>query len=337
PDGLVMSVSSSSNFMTSATFANNDSRGVSYGSSSYEATLMNAVAANSLYGFDINMQNGVFYNLAAVHQESIGVYLPSSTNLDNVFLGEILTGANASFDCWVLAAPSPGMDDDSNVLDVDTDSVHSGECHSQGGSDFVHVAAADLTNSFVGKLLADDLVNSNDVAGAAGTYPADPVAFDWVGFENPYRGWGIDGSAFPNIDNQSQWTTGAGRIWDWRLRDTDTQLRNKNALPTGAVALSQVWNGTPGTSDDAGCNLMVRGSKWDATNGVCRSAFLENAYEILNDRVGNDNNLCEAGETCLFTPNMASYQGHGNLVSAGQVSFDGGVVELVQYETNGVP
>ena len=38
--------------------------------------------------------------------------------------------------------------------------------------------------------------------------------------------------------------------------------------------------------------------------------------ELLDD-VGDDDNLCESDETCLFSPNAGAYQGHGALVGAG--------------------
>ncbi len=55
------------------------------------------------------------------------------------------------------------------------------------------------------------------------------------------------------------------------------------------------------------------------------------------DGVGNDNGLSESDETCLFTPNIGSYQGHGALVEAGVIGTGGTVenVTLLQYETNG--
>lgn len=42
--------------------------------------------------------------------------------------------------------------------------------------------------------------------------------------------------------------------------------------------------------------------------------FLRNAVEVLFDNIGNDNGLCESGETCLYTPNIWAYQWHGPLL-----------------------
>jgi hypothetical protein len=52
--------------------------------------------------------------------------------------------------------------------------------------------------------------------------------------------------------------------------------------------------------------------------------------------MGNDNGLCESGETCLFLPNIGTYQGHGDLESVGNLV--GGAltgITLLRYSTNG--
>jgi hypothetical protein len=72
----------------------------------------------------------------------------------------------------------------------------------------------------------------------------------------------------------------------------------------------------------------------DATLGS--TAFLRHAIEIAADGIGNDNLLCESNETCLYTPNIGSYQGHGTLISAG--AFTNGTltgITLMRYGSNG--
>ena len=65
--------------------------------------------------------------------------------------------------------------------------------------------------------------------------------------------------------------------------------------------------------------------------------YLRNASEIMGDEIGNDNGLCETDETCLYTPNIGSYQGHGTLESAGDFTDGAAItgVTLMQYPTNG--
>jgi Big-like domain-containing protein/parallel beta helix pectate lyase-like protein len=100
---------------------------------------------------------------------------------------------------------------------------------------------------------------------------------------------------------------------DWELQVADTQIRDILSLPTGNDTVTHTWS-------DAGTTTILR-----------------NAVEIQDDAIGNDNFLCETGETCLFTPNIGRYQGHGNLINAGTIGA-GGTLEniiLLEYETNG--
>ena len=82
---------------------------------------------------------------------------------------------------------------------------------------------------------------------------------------------------------------------------------------------------------------MVLGSLYVAgAPGRCETTFLRNAIEIIDDSIGNENGLCESNETCLYSPNLGGYQGHGNLISAG--AFTPGTltgITLLKYETNG--
>jgi hypothetical protein len=96
------------------------------------------------------------------------------------------------------------------------------------------------------------------------------------------------------------------------MANAGTAIRDVLALPTGSDTLTHTWS-------DASTVTILR-----------------NAVEILEDGLGNENGLCESGETCLYTPNIGSYQGHGNLVSAGAFT-DGAIagVRLLEYETNG--
>ena len=103
-------------------------------------------------------------------------------------------------------------------------------------------------------------------------------------------------------------------VGDYSLWDTDTVLYNVHTPPTGNDTLTHTWS--------------------DLTN----TTFLMHAVEIHGDSIGDDNNLCETDETCLFTPNMGSYQGHGALINATPAFIDGAVltgITLKRYETNG--
>jgi hypothetical protein len=161
--------------------------------------------------------------------------------------------------------------------------------------------------------------------------------------------------------NGGTWN-GAGRIWDWSLTLGDTGdggypaiLGVLTPLPTGYDTLTHTWS----AADSTACSA-IDGTMWgsnvcslpgyytqnncvnaggDWTTPKCYSVFLRNAVE-LEGYGGNENTLCESGETCLYMPNIGSYQGHGSLISAG--AFTDGTppygitgVTLMKYETNG--
>ncbi len=219
------------------------------------------------------------------------VYL--SYNSNNTFTGRLDLG-HLDRGCYISYGTDPGLVD--------------GTCENQGASDATLTSGIDMSTSFVGKVMVDDPANGSDSSGTA-LYPTDPATFDWTAFANDFRAWGIDdGVAFPSVDQQAEWATGNGRIWDWSLAVTDTVIRDVLPVPTGNDSITHTW------SDGS------------------TVTFLRHAVEVDGDGDG----LCESNETCLYTPNLGSYQGHGALVSAGTVT-DGTVsgVKLVKYETNG--
>ena len=174
----------------------------------------------------------------------------------------------------------------------------------------------DATNSFVGKVTIDDTANPDETSGTA----AFDSITDFFSFDNDFRGWGKDGTAFPNADNQGACGTGETcRIWDWSLAAGDSGDAG------GPVALGVVPMPT-------GNDFLVHTFS-DATSVT----FLRNAVEIMFDEIGNDNGLCESDETCLYTPNIGAYQGHGDLIPAGTIGTGGVIsnVTLMQYENDG--
>jgi parallel beta-helix repeat protein len=280
---------STNNIITSMTASNNSSMGVTLFPASNN-TLAGVTASNNNLG--VYLRTALNNTLADVasSNNATGVYLYSSSN--NTFTGSLKIGSNST-NCTVSGGTNPGL--------------VAGTCAANNDSTIT------LANAFVGKVTGDDMANASDATGTA-SFPADPAVFDWGHFANSHRGWGKDdGIAFPSTGQKGQWTTGAGRIWDWSLLTTDTFNRNVLSLPTGDNTMTHTWNdATPPTT------------------------FLRNAVEIAGDGIGNDNGLCESDETCLFTPNIGSYQGSGDMVSAG--SFTGGAltgITLMKFATNG--
>jgi hypothetical protein len=129
------------------------------------------------------------------------------------------------------------------------------------------------------------------------------------------------------------------------------------ALKTGAPAINAGFTcadltsatHTWGTgSSQADCNAKFPHANSTYNSGNCQSTFLYPATEIDPNTTGRGpfgipvagNGLCEAGETCLYNPNIGAYAGHGSLVAAGcdLSSVAGGAfatVNLLKYTSNG--
>jgi hypothetical protein len=324
--------------------ASNNARGVSYPINSESTVLINLSAANNLDGITARLaSNNTLHNVAAVNNGD-GVYLSFGsegnlfTNLAasnnttgitidtsnfNVFSGVLKVGSNTTADCRVFGSPAPtdpGLQDST--------------CANQGASDAALTTGISAAAAFLDKVVADDSANASDTNGTASF---DAIT-DWTSFDSLYRGWGKDGNSFADLTNRDACISGETcRIWDWRLANGDTgdagspSIKDVNPLPNADDTITHSWSAL----SEAVCNRMP-GASWDAGAARCTSTFLRHSIEILGDGLGNENGLCESNETCLFTPNFGSYQGHGDLISVGTV--DGGAISnvtLVRYEVNG--
>jgi len=196
-----------------------------------------------------------------------------------------------------------------------------------------------LSGSFVGELTENDSSNLSDT----GTAVPFSTSLDFLNFENPWRSWGKAfgqwGASRPywtsNGTLSSDWgffacdSLGGNKtcsLWDWRLKKSDTVLRNKSG---DGVNENEPF--VPGET----CPSAVQGNK-TATN-YYGETFLINAVEIIGDASGNDNALCESNEQCIYMPNIGAYQGEGDLLDA--CAFEDGTVTGVTmraYSENGV-
>ena len=274
-----------------------------------------------------------------------GVYLEDSktnTAVDLLSQGNN-TGSSGGSDLYVWG--------DSNAL---ASTVRAGTCSGDIGSAECNTGivapAIDSGSFFVGRALQDDTVNTSDTDGRVDDHPGDSD-FDWTGFENSFRAWGkSDGKSFPSEGQRGRWDPSTdenpspGQIWDWSLADRspligqDLLWENMKAItqndsyprfsPTEAV--THTWS-----SEFTDADCTSRGGDWDGKS--CTSTFLRYAHEVLLDGIGNENGLCDAGETCIYAPNLASYQGHGKLVDADWFTSPADVpsVTLLEYEHNG--
>ncbi len=227
------------------------------------------------------------------------VSLSSSSN--NQFTQVLRTGF-----CNVTGGTNPGL-------------AHA-TCANNGLSDasYSYVDEADLLTSVVGTLSSDDTVNS--MAGFSSTYAS---ITDWLNFENIFRLWGTAGAGYS--------TSGTFYIQDFRLKSTDTRVRERSDLGSSA-------NGA--FTSGAACPSAAHGNRaiTDQNSAGART-FLTNAMEIIGDSTGNENGLCESNEACIYSPNFGFYQGHGDYASNGTCTFQNGTVTgvtLYGYPSNGI-
>ena len=189
-------------------------------------------------------------------------------------------------------------------------SVAGGDCAAPVFSGATVQENRGMRNTFIGDVTTDDAVNASDEAGRA-TW--DFIATgDWLAFEHPWRGWGANGNGmvFPDASQASLCLLGGRcRIFDFALRSADDVARAAFAAPAATDLDVQVWRVEPAPTSAADCEAAVEGSA--LVQGMCRSTFLVHTIELAADGVGNDNGLCEAGESCLAAPNLGAYQGHG--------------------------
>jgi hypothetical protein len=299
-------------------------------------TVFNIAAVNDDQGV-ILTPDGVDQSLVNVALAGDGIDLQVGS-ADNYFGGYFAVEAT----CFLNGTPTnPGIDSSCNPLAPSDFELHR----------FVSMAATLVGKVGTGALVdaTDDDVNPEDDA-TPGTTSLASLA-EWFGFENRYRAWGRDGSALPNDDHRGRCLLGQDatcRIWDVSLAIADAGDPNGGGagIP-GPVALGVVVvpsatdlfeHRVGGTAEDQeDCDALFPGSTFVGDDD-CRVTMLRNSHELLGDAFGNDNLLCEWGETCVHMPNIGSYQGHGPLVWLTTVSDGGGQqIELLHHEYNGYP
>jgi hypothetical protein len=317
-DGILVQKATRSTY-AHVTTLNSPTTGLSIGlagSSSTFHTFASVLAANidevALLGEDTpGSDNHLFIDMVAAHGRMKNIRLG---NAGHRFTGELWVSA-ATLNCDVGGLTTRGL-----VHNTCTTSGAEGSADYTGitpASDATLHISADLTDTFVGKVSTDDARNTADVAGSA----SFGAIADWTRFENRYRGWAPDGAAFPSTTNCGRCTSGTCRIWDARLRATDTRLRNTSGAFVAAAA----------------CPASVTGfsQKIVSDQQPTPNSFLVHAIEMILDGAGDDDGLCESNETCIYAPNVGAYQGEGTLAPC---SFNDGAITNVTmfgYTTNG--
>ncbi|MDX1957367.1 MAG: hypothetical protein SFU98_02285 [Leptospiraceae bacterium] len=315
-------------FLMNATISNTLGTGILFGVTNQT----NFTTTGNLISTNTGINGGVFQYSMVTQPKTINTILAHAVNTN--LLTETSNTSNSSYlgiakfsgtNC-TIGSNFPGLGNTTCAKTVGSLPITSTNPLSE--------TTINLGSSFVAKVTSD----SKNANGATGSFTFASIA-DWLNFENRFRGWGNQGTNFPNNGNISR-CQGAAicQIWDWSLKATDTVARNVNHCPSGTIVDTHTWSAVNNTS----C-LEIKGAVWGTT---CTTTFLRNAVEIFGDGVGNENGICESNEECIYAPNIGAYQGHGNLVPASQATATtttcadittGTVtnVKLWKYETNG--
>ncbi|MCM2279786.1 MAG: hypothetical protein NDJ89_17060 [Oligoflexia bacterium] len=116
---------------------------------------------------------------------------------------------------------------------------------------------------------------------------------------------------------------------DYRLSASDSFARNltgDGSTPNAPFVPGQA------------CPALLSGNVVAVDRAQTPRTFLRNALEFIGDEVGNEDGLCESGETCFYAPNFGAYQGEGDPFSQGSCVFQDGTVTgvtLYAYPVNG--
>lgn len=234
--------------------------------------------------------------IATGHNANYGLYIDNSTT-NMAFTGDFLFGQNQGVNnCFVDTNAS-------NTFDVGNTN-----CTTASGSLFPQLV--DMSSTFAGKVLTDQ-TNVDYLASSVtgGDILYDNIT-DFNNFDYLLRSFGVsnDSSQVSAANSGSCVSPNTCSGWDWRLSASDTEMLNINGV----------------FQEDSTCPNSVHGDiVMTITNTQGLNTYLVNAYEILDDDIGDDDALCESNEACIFTPNIGYYQGEGELVNC---VFDDGTV-----------
>lgn len=207
------------------------------------------------------------------------------------------------------AASSTGVNVDCTLAAPSNATVKTGyEIMSQAVHPFLGVVSTDTKQS---------IVNNN------------PVPFlmisDFINFDQPTRRW---------VDSTNYYAACATGmtcvIFDYALKATDTLVLNKSGDLTNPNSVFPLIETDP-------CPSEVHGNKALTNQHTVVNTYLQHAFEIIGDEIGNDNGLCESSESCIYSPNPGAYQGHGDYRSK-TCAFQNGTISNVKmyaYPNNG--
>ncbi|MCB1314813.1 MAG: chitobiase/beta-hexosaminidase C-terminal domain-containing protein [Leptospiraceae bacterium] len=311
--------------------------------------------ANDIHGLHVQgsggVSNSIFMNSTALNNTSAGFSIATSGSSSNTFVN--LLGVNNGTDGLLLVSNSGNQVIDAGFGDNGAFSVNMNAtgraffsglllsspaggncsggagtgittpgCNAEGASDHTAIVGFNPKppgGGPIGRMTAADPLN-----GSARNLTYSPT-IDWINFQYPFRGWGLQASASGPYDSGGRARCfGAIGSACWQ---TDLSLRS------GAMEFKDPPGGL---SCPPNGNAVVVHNWATATTGSV--TFLRHAMERGNDGV-SDLPFCLGNEDCIYTPNFGGYQGHNTLTASGCTSIaTGGSIENVdfyEYSVNG--
>ncbi|MFK8139189.1 MAG: fibronectin type III domain-containing protein [Bdellovibrionales bacterium] len=316
----------SSNIVLSHITATNNMQGFVRGNATHYNVYNNILITNGERAFDSDggfVWNNRHYGLSLSNHSEFGLRVDENGNTNIIrdnFYFDYLGFFGNLINCTTGGATSGFIHSTCTDTGIDGSSVYTGQ-----GSTATLRLNHDPSSSFMGKLSLEDTSNSSDTLGVVDF----STTMDVFNFDNWFRTIGVDGSAFPNADHVGNCSTTGCRIWDWRLKASDTSFLNKSG--NGFTSNSSFVAGSA-------CPSEVGGNVTITDDHSTPMTFLKHAVEIMRDGLGNDNGFCESNEACIYTPNIGVYQGSGDYLANGTCTFtDGAVtgVDMYAYPING--
>lgn len=316
--GVTVNGSSSDTIIQGVSSLNNLYGNLIFGSSSTPVYIMSMMSVNS--GFN-NSNSDLFLgagtsatltNLAITNSLfalSLGNAVPAK------FSGALVLGSNVN-NC---AAVSPGYGlVNSTCADTYTDGAST---YGSSSSNAVLRIGKTAVNSFNGRVTVNDILSVVDMNGLATFASLIPAAL--LKLDSGFRSWGRESTnTFDNTTAQGRCSSGNCRIYDWTMKLTDTVFKN-----TSGDGTTQNQTFIAGAT----CPSAVHGNKVTNSNDTIPITYLNNAWEIVSDNVGDEDGFCESNEDCVYAPNFGAYQNEldGGELSSTSCLFQDGILSNI--------
>ncbi len=251
-------------------------------------------------GFDRDFDLLYYQSSTASQIASKGVYNMSTYANDIKFTGNLIlenTTVTNGNRCKDNNSPNSSVIKNGSV------------CENTGESDANIVHDIDFyATALAHSVMTSDGTNTEIMNSGISTNTGDKIdSNNWFNFDYWQNFW-----SYPNGGNTNAADYGYIGNCD---HNTLCQILN-NILSTADSTIFNRSDKVTSTNNafvaNATCPTEVNGDNAIRSHSNTNLTYLKNAVEIVNTG-GNNNGLCETNETCLYTPNIGSYQGHGNL------------------------